>query len=141
MSEFFKSEIVREELDEIHRMQEEIYGKMMNIGGLSREDRIDHIDKLKTLLEKQRIMYTRLSLSDDPQAIKLLEQLRQSVQLMGFPPGTDLQVLFDGMKNTIEAMKNQVDWLTNLCYNPIKSNESNLSEVSNYVFRRLKKAI
>jgi hypothetical protein len=28
---------------------------------------------------------------------------------MGFPPGTDLQVLFDGMKNTIEAMKNQVD--------------------------------
>ena len=56
MSEFFQSEIVREELDEIHRMQEEIYGKMMNLGGLSREDRIDHIDKLKTLLEKQRIM-------------------------------------------------------------------------------------
>ena len=109
MSDFFESEIVREELDEIHRMQEELYGKMMNLGGLSREERIDHIDKLKTLLEKQKIMYTRLSLSDDPQAIKLLEQLRQSVQLMGFPPGTDLQVLFDGMKNTIEAMKNQVD--------------------------------
>ena len=109
MSEFFKSEIVREELDEIHRMQEELYGKMMNLGELSREERIDHIDKLKILLEKQRVMYTRLSLSDDPKAIDLKEQLQKSVIMMGFPPGTDMQVLFNGMKNTIDAMKNQVD--------------------------------
>jgi len=109
MSEFFESEIVQDELNEMNELQQEIYGKIMNIVNLSREDRTEHIEKLKILLEKQRIMYTRLSLSDDPMAIKMKEQLQQSVQLMGFPQGTDIQVLFDGMKQTIETLNQQVD--------------------------------
>jgi len=109
MSEFFESEIVQDELNEINELQQEIYGKIMNIVNLSREDRTEHIEKLKILLEKQRVMYTRLSLSDDPMAIKMKEQLQQSVQLMGFPQGTDIQVLFDGMKQTIENLNQQVD--------------------------------
>ena len=36
MSEFFQSEIVREELGEINELQQEIYGKIMNITNLSR---------------------------------------------------------------------------------------------------------
>jgi hypothetical protein len=109
MSEFFESEIVQDELNEINELQQQIYGKIMNIVNLSREDRTEHIEKLKILLEKQRVMYTRLSLSDDPMAIKMKEQLQQSVQLMGFPQGTDIQVLFDGMKQTIENLNQQVD--------------------------------
>jgi len=109
MSEFFESEIVQDELNEINELQQEIYGKIMNIANLSREDRVEHIEKLKILLEKQRVMYTRLSLSDDPMAIKMKEQLQQSVQLMGFPPGTDIQVLFDGMTETIENLNQHVD--------------------------------
>ena len=34
-------------------------------------------------------MYTRISLSKDPEAIELKEHLEQSVQLLGFPEGTD----------------------------------------------------
>jgi len=109
MSEFFESEIVQDELNEINELQQQIYGKIMNIVNLSREDRTEHVEKLKILLEKQRVMYTRLSLSDDPMAIKMKEQLQQSVQLMGFPQGTDIQVLFDGMKQTIETLNQQVD--------------------------------
>ncbi len=109
MSEFFSSEIVQDELNEINEMQQEIYDKLMNIRELSHEERVDHIDKLTILLEKQRIMYTRLSLSDDPKAIELLDQLKQSIVLMGFPEGTNLQTLFDGMKNTIDALKQYVD--------------------------------
>jgi len=109
MSEFFESEIVQDELNEINELQQQIYGKIMNIVNLSREGRTEHIEKLKILLEKQRVMYTRLSLSDDPMAIKMKEQLQQSVQLMGFPQGTDIQVLFDGMKQTIETLNQQVD--------------------------------
>ena len=61
------------------------------------------------LLDKQRIMYTRLSLSDDPEAVKMKEQLAESVQIMGYPKGTDINVLFDTMKKTIEKMKETVD--------------------------------
>ena len=110
MTDFFKSEIVQDELNEIHELQQEIYGSIMNISDLSRQEKVEHIDRLKILLEKQRVMYTRLSLSDDPKAIELKEQLKQSVVMMGFPEGTDIQVLFDGMQNTIESMKQQVDF-------------------------------
>ena len=109
MSEFFESEIVQDELNEINELQQEIYGKIMNITNLSREDQTEHIEKLKVLLDKQRVMYTRLALSDDPEAKKLKKQLEDSVQLMGFPQGTDIQILFDGMKQTIDNLSQHVD--------------------------------
>ena len=54
-------------------------------------------------------MYTRLSLSDDPMAKKMKNELQKSVKLMGFPPGTDMTMLFDGMYQTIQNLKQQVD--------------------------------
>ena len=110
MSEFFESEIVREELDEINKMQEEVYGNMMSFGSLDLEEQKEHIELLIELLEKQKVMYTRLSLSDDPQAKKMKEQLQQSVQMLGFPEGTDMSILFDGMYQTIQNLKRQVDF-------------------------------
>ena len=110
MGEFFKSEIVLEELKEINTLQEELYSDMASFNVLDRDDRLEHIDKLVTLLEKQRLMYTRLSLSDDPDAKKLKDQLQKSVTMMGFPEGTDMQVLFSGMENTIDKLKQFVDY-------------------------------
>ena len=109
MSNFFDSEIVQEELNEINQLQEEVYGKMLNVTNLSPEEQIEHIDKLRLLLEKQKIMYARLSLSDDPEALKLKNQIEQSVVMMGFPQGTDVNVLFDGMDKTINDLKKHVD--------------------------------
>ena len=76
---------------------------------MSREDKKEHIEDLIDLLDKQRVMYTRLSLSDDPEAIQLRDQLKKSVSLMGYPQGTDVNILFDSMKKTIEKMRNTVD--------------------------------
>ena len=109
MSEFFDSEIVREELNDINKLQEEIYGSVFSFATLSLEKKKEHIEDLIELLDKQRIMYTRLSLSDDPEAVKMKEQLAESVQIMGYPKGTDINVLFDTMKKTIEKMRNAVD--------------------------------
>ena len=109
MSEFFESEIVREELDEINKMQQEIYSDLASFGNLSPEQKKVHIEKLSDLLVKQRIMYTRLSLSDDPQALEMKKHLEKSVQLMGFPEGTDMNMIFSGMTKTIEKLKQVVD--------------------------------
>ena len=64
---------------------------------------------LSTLLGKQEILYTRLSLSDDPAAVEMKENLRKSVMLMGFSADTDMRTLFNNMKKTIESLKNYVD--------------------------------
>ena len=110
MGEFFKSEIVREELEEINELQTELYSNMVNMTQLANlEDKQEHIEKLTKLLEKQRLMYTRVSLSDDPEAKAMKKQLEQSVTMLGFPEGTDISVLFDGMKNTIENLKDGID--------------------------------
>tara|TARA_B100000131_G_scaffold219583_1_gene211094 strand:- start:63 stop:392 length:330 start_codon:yes stop_codon:yes gene_type:complete len=109
MSNFFDSEIVQEELNEINELQQEVYGKMLNVMNLATEEQVEHIDKLKLLLEKQKIMYARLSLSDDPAALKLKNQIEQSVVVMGFPQGTDINVLFDNMDKTINNLKKHVD--------------------------------
>ena len=45
MSEFFNSEIVREELQEINDLQLSIYKNAMKFGTFSREDKVDHIEK------------------------------------------------------------------------------------------------
>ena len=109
MSNFFDSEIIQEELKEINTLQEEIYGSLLAFSTMDRDARIDKVDKLAMLLEKQRVMYTRLSLSDDPQAVEMKENLRKSVAMMGLPPETDLNLLFDSMNKTIESLKDYID--------------------------------
>ena len=109
MSEFFDSEIVQDELREINDLQQEIYGDLTDFPTLPDEKKKDHILKLTELLERQRVMYTRLSLSEDEEAKALKKQLEMSVVMMGFPEGTDISVLFSGMKQTIEKLRQYVD--------------------------------
>ena len=109
MSDFFNSEIVQDELNDINELQKEIYGDAFNFPLLSRESRLKHINRLKKLLERQKVMYARLSLSEDPQALELKSQIEESVTMLGFPTGTSMSVLFDGMSQTIETLESAVD--------------------------------
>ena len=109
MSRFFDSDIIQEELKEINQLQESIYGNILSFGIMPRETKLEHIEKLELLLEKQRVMYTRLSLSDDPEAVEMKENLRKSVALMGFPPETDMSILFGSMTKTIQSLKDYID--------------------------------
>lgn len=109
MTKFFDSEIIQKELREINDLQDFVYKSILTFGMLSREGKLNHIEKLSELLDKQRIMYTRLSLSDDPDAIAMKESLRQSVALMGFAPETDMNVLFGSISKTIESLRAYLD--------------------------------
>ena len=109
MSEFFDSEIVQDELREINDLQQEIYGDLTDFPTLPDEKKKEHILKLTDLLERQRVMYTRLSLSEDEEAKALKKQLEMSVVMLGFPEGTDISVLFSGMQQTIEKLRQYVD--------------------------------
>tara|TARA_B100000401_G_C52370963_1_gene514870 strand:- start:219 stop:590 length:372 start_codon:yes stop_codon:yes gene_type:complete len=101
MSEFFDSKIVQESLKEITDIQEEIFNSLFTYRTFSESDKEEHIDKLRSLIEKQRIMYTRLSLTDDPEAIALKEKIQQSAMMLGFPEGTNMSEVFDTMDETL----------------------------------------
>ena len=102
---FFDSEIVRSEMTEIAELQEDVYGKLVHFHTMTYDEQIDHVSKLTELLDKQRIMYTRLSLSDDPEAVVMKESLNKTVTMMGYPEGTDISILFQNMHATIDALK------------------------------------
>jgi len=109
MSKFFDSDIIQEELEEIENLQEFIYKNILNFGMMNRENKMKHIDKMTELLEKQRIMYVRLSLSDDEEAIEMKENLQKSFSLMGFPSEIDMNTFFINMEKTIESLKEYLD--------------------------------
>jgi len=106
---FFDSEVVRSEMVEISELQEEVYNNVFNFPMMSKEDKIYHVNLLEKLLDKQKILYTRLSLSDDPEAIKMKERIMQSASMMGLPPNVDMNVIFNNMSSMLEVMKNQID--------------------------------
>ena len=109
MGKFFETEMVREELIEINQLQQEIYSSTMSFPTMTREDKLTHIDKLTELLEKQKIMYARLSLSDDPEAKELLNTLKTSIALMGFPPNMDMNKFFDNVYKTVQTLRLSID--------------------------------
>ena len=102
---FFDSEIVRAEMVEIHELQEDVYENFMKFPYMNNADRNHHIYQLSKLIEKQKIVYARLSLSDDPDAKEMKENILQSAKSMGLPANIDVAKLFDQMTEVISMMK------------------------------------
>ena len=109
MSEFFQSDVVRAELAEIQELQEEVYSNFFKFPSMANDDKKYHIDILNRLIEKQKILYTRLSLSDDPYAKQMKEHIMQGAAQMGFPEDMDMNLMFNQMTQMISMMKKQVD--------------------------------
>jgi len=109
MSEFFKSEVVRAELAEIQELQEEIYGNVFKFPTMDKEDQLYHVEVLERLLEKQKIMYTRLSLSDDPVAKEMKQQLKEGAAQMGLPTDVDMNILFNNLTQAVGMMRRHID--------------------------------
>jgi hypothetical protein len=106
---FFNSDIVRAEMTEISELQDEIYGSVFNFPTMTKKEKIRHVDLLDKLLNKQQILYTRLSLSDDPEAQKMKEKISSSAAMMGLSPDVDMNVIFNNMSKMLEVMKQQID--------------------------------
>ena len=106
---FFQSDVVRAEMVEISELQEEVYSNVFKFPSMPKEEQYRHIDLLERLIEKQQIMYTRLSLSDDPDAKKMKEQIIESAKMMGFPSSSDMNQAFSQMAKMVDVLKNQID--------------------------------
>ena len=76
---------------------------------MSKEKKLRHVEMLEELLDKQKILYTRLSLSDDPEAKEMKERILDSAKTMGLPPDVDMNVVFSNMSKMIIVMKDQID--------------------------------
>ena len=106
---FFDSEVVRSEMTEITELQEEVYTKVFEFPTMTKEEKIEHVKTLERLLDKQRVLYTRLSLSDDPEAKMMKENISKSARMMGMPADVDMSVVFNNMDKMLKTMRQQID--------------------------------
>ena len=106
---FFNSEMVRAELAEISELQEEVYGNVFEFYKMDKSQKIHHVDLLQKLLEKQRVLYTRMSLSDDPEAKEMKEKIINGARMMGLQEGVDIGFMFSNMEKLLETMRKEID--------------------------------
>ena len=106
---FFQSPVVRAEMAEISELQEEVYSNIFKFPSMTKEDQLYHVEILTRLIEKQKILYARVSLSDDPEAQKMKDNIIESASMMGIPNSVDMSKVFDQMSTMVQTLKTQID--------------------------------
>lgn len=104
---FFESEIVQKEMKSIDKLQHELVKSVLRFPNMSKVEKLEHVNLLSELLEKQQILYTRLSLSDDPQAIEMKERIVESSRLLGYGNASDMNTVFSSMKKVIQRIRKE----------------------------------
>lgn len=103
MSGFFQSEIVREAIKEMEELQQQIIQDTFKAPLMNKEEKKEHVELMRTFLEKQKNLYFRLSLSDDPEALEMKERIQDAAEFLGFK-GNNVNELFSEMENTLERL-------------------------------------
>ena len=106
---FFQSDVVRAELAEIQELQEEVYGALFKFPSMPKADKEYHVEVLERLIEKQKVLYTRLSLSDDPTAKQMKENIMKGAADMGLPQNVDMNLVFDDIYKMVDVMRKAID--------------------------------
>lgn len=109
MSKFFKSEMVRGDLQEITELQRYCFQSASAFAVINKEKKLEYFDVLETLIDKQKIFNARLSLSDDPEAIDMLNSMKQAAVMLGADPSDNINVMFDGLLNKVVEMRNKLN--------------------------------
>ena len=105
---FFHSDIVRGDIQEMMELQQFCFRSAMNFVLLDDEKKLDYFDKLEQLVEKQKVFYYRIKLSDDPEAVSVLETMKQGIVMLGATPGTTVEQMFDELINKIHVMRTKL---------------------------------
>ena len=106
---FFQSPVVRAEMAEISELQEEVYSNVFKFPSMTKEDQLYHVEILTRVIEKQKILYARVSLSDDPEAQKMKDNIIESASMMGIPNSVDMSKVFEQMSTMVQTLKTQID--------------------------------
>lgn len=108
MSKFFNSDVVRQVLEELGEMQMKLFEQTMFLPSLTKQERKEHINLMKEFLEKQKLLYVRMSLSDDPEAIETKERIIASAKLLGLTETQSMDDFFNGLNSTIEKLESSM---------------------------------
>ncbi|AFD02841.1 hypothetical protein Syn7803C97_215 [Synechococcus phage S-MbCM6] len=109
MSQFFKSDQVQLDLNSIFETYQEVANKTSMLGTMTKEEKLNHIQDCKNLIDKQKTFYTRLTLASqgDIEASDMKTRINALANAFGY---RDIGECMDTMVQTLEqAAQEQVD--------------------------------
>ena len=98
---FFQSEVVQKELTQMQDIYMDInrMGLMLNV-----TQKREQLEKMLRLIELQQTMYMRVTLSDDPEAKKLVDQVKNAAAMLGMPKYEVGPQFYDKLKDNVYKM-------------------------------------
>ena len=109
MSDFFQSEMVRGDLQEMAELQRFCFQSAHAFPVLSDKKKMEYFNVLEELIEKQKIFNARLSLSDDPEAKDMVESMKMAAVMLGGDPSKTVNEIFDDLSAKIKTIKDQLE--------------------------------
>ena len=108
-SNFFQSELVRGDIQEMAALQEFCFRSVTNLALLTKERKLEYFEALRKLLDKQKVFHARLMLSDDPEAKQVADNMKNAVVMLGGDPNLDVRAMFDDLLTKIDEFEKHVD--------------------------------
>ena len=102
---FFQSEVVQKELTQMQELYMDInrMGLMLNV-----KEKREQLDKMLRLNELQQTMYKLVTLSEDPEAKKLVDQVKNAAAMLGMPKEEIGPQFYDKLKDNVNKMIEQL---------------------------------
>ena len=109
MGEFFQSELVRGDIQEMATLQEFCFRSAQNLMLLSKEAKMEYFEALTLLIDKQKIFHARCKLSDDPEAKSVCDNMKNITVMLGGDPKLSVDQIFDDLLAKIKGFQKQLD--------------------------------
>ena len=102
---FFQSEVVQKELTQM----QDLYMDINKMGlMLSLDQKREQLQKMLRLIDLQQTMYMRVSLSDDPDAKQLVDQVKNAASMLGMPKEEIGPQFYDKLKDNVRKMMKEL---------------------------------
>ena len=109
--DFFKSEVVKEELDDLQECYTELLKMSSGLNEFNPQERLEHIEKTLELVAKQKVFYARLQLAanelqDDDSA----KEIKSKIEMMSteFSGGMNLNMVLDQMEEKLRGWRQEL---------------------------------
>ena len=114
-NEFFKSDVVKDEVDQIQECYTELLKMSAGLKEFDPEQRLEHVEKTLELIAKQKVFYSRLPLAShgiDPtdEDNNEAKYVKDRIDLLSqeYSGGLNLMMILDTMENKLQAWRKEL---------------------------------
>jgi len=113
--DFFKSDVVREEIEEIQEVYTELLKMSAGLKDFDPEQRLEHVEKTLELIAKQKVFYSRLALAShgiEPGATEESEAkfVKDKIDLLSqeYSGGMNLMMILQTMEDKLQTWRKEL---------------------------------